>query len=445
MNKPYTKIGAAVVIAVGATWLGSTWYGSQQIMKQYPQALAKLNTSQFGGIKVVITKQQSGFLTSHVNWDLIVTPNPCAPNVTFKVSGYDVIHNGIFPSFGLGQIQTHILWPEGIQPTLIKIFGSQEPLTITTNVGMLGGLTTKLSSPSANYKAENQGTLDWKGFDLKIKTNHDASKSDIDFDFDGATMTSGNKQLVVKLDDIRYNVKSKTGRSGLGLGEGELVLEGLNVTKDGQVFGFKDLKVKTEASESDGFFAIKIKSQLKNLIKNDQTIGNVDLAMSVDHVDALALKNVSDIAKKSQQECQPSRTALIQAAQPIFEKGMSATLDHADIELFDGKAHGQAKLNVPMLTLAEVQDPKLGMLKVEIDGQANITQKFITSIVDIIAKANSNGQPVTPEQSAQIESSLLEKPLSEGLIVKTTEGYVSTLSIRQGKTTVNGKQLDQIN
>jgi uncharacterized protein YdgA (DUF945 family) len=445
INKSYTKIGAAVVIALGATWLGTTVYGGQQIIKQYPEALAKLNASQFGGMKVVVTKQESGFLTSRVNWDLIVTPNPCSPDVTFKLSGYDVIHNGIFPSVGLGQIQTHILWPERLQPTLTKIFGSKEPLVITTNVGLLGALSTDISSPAVTYSAENQGTLDWKGFNFKAKYNKAATTSHIDFDFDGATMTSGNKQLVIKLDDIHYEVESETGISGLGLGEGELVLKGLNVTKDSQNFGFKDLKVKTHASEKGGFFAVDIKTHVAKLIQNDQSVGNVDLAFNVDHVDALALKNVTEIAKKTQNECKPSHTALIQAAQPIFEKGMVATLNHADVELFGGKAHAEAKFKLPPLTAAEVQDPKQGLQKVEIDGQANVTQKLITAIVDMVAKANSNGQPIDPQQRAQLESTLLAKPLSEGLIVKNAEGYVSQFSVRQGKTTVNGKPLNEVN
>jgi uncharacterized protein YdgA (DUF945 family) len=445
INKPYTKIGAAVVLALGATWLGSTWYGSQQIMKHYPDTLARLNVSQFGNMKVMIIKQQTGFLTSRVDWNLIVTPNPCAPNVTFKLSGYDVIHNGIVPSLGLGRIQTHILWPEAMQPTLTKVFGSKEPLVITTNIGLLGGLTSEVSSPAVTYSAENQGTLDWRGFDLKVKYNKNGTESHIDFDSDGVMMTSANKQLVVKLDGIRYEVESETGISGLGLGEGELVLKGLNVTKVDQTFGFKDLKVKTHTFEKDGFFALDIKSDVAKFIQNDQSVGSFDLAFNIDHVDARALKNVTEIAKKSQSECKPSHAALIQAAQPIFEKGLVAKLSHADIELFGGKAHAEAKFNLPTLTAAEVQDPKQVVLKVEVDGQANVTQKLISAIVDRVAKSNANGQPVDPQQSAQLESTLLAKPLSEGFIVKTADGYVSQFSVRHGKTTLNGKPLNEVN
>ena len=443
MNKPYTKIGAAVVLVLGVSWLGTTVYGGQQIIKQYPEAIAKLNASQFGGLKVVITKQESGFLTSRVNWDLILTPNPCSPEVTFKLSGYDVIHNGIFPSVGLGQIQTHILWPERIQPTLTKIFGSKEPVVIKTNVGLLGALSTDISSPAVTYSGENQGSLDWKGFNFKSKYNKTATTSHIDFDSDGATMTTGNKQFSIKLDEIHYDSESEKGISGLGLGESEIILEGLNVTKDSQSFGLKDLKVKTHASEKDGFFAVDIKTHIDKLIQNDQSVGNVDLAFNVDHIDALALKNLTEIAKKTQNECKPSHTALIQAAQPILEKGMVATLNHADVELFGGKAHAEAKFKLPTLTVAEAQDPKLGIQKVEIDGQANVTQKLITAIVDMMIK--SNGQPVDPQQHAQIENTLLAKPLSEGLIVKNAEGYVSQFSVRQGNTTVNGKPLNQVN
>ena len=79
------------------------------------------------------------------------------------------------------------------------------------------------------------------------------------------------------------------------------------------------------------------------------------------------------------------------------------------------------------------------------DGQVSVTQKLISALVDMAAQTNGNGQPVDPQQSAQVENALLAKPLSEGLIVKTADGYVSSFNIRQGKTTVNGKQLSAVN
>jgi|GEM_PF-2641216 len=440
-NKSYTKIGAAVFIALGATWLGTTWYGGQQIMKQYPEALAKINGSQLGAMKFVITKQESGFLTSHVNWDLVITPNPCAPNATFKISGYDDIRNGFIPSLGFGQVQSHIIWPDGAKPFLTKMFGKDEPLKIYTNIGLFGALTSKITSPDATYKDE-KGEFEWKGLSGTMTRSKDEKNSDIDFDFAGLNLKSNQKQFVVQVDKISYESNLDQGASGLGLGKGELSFKGLNVETDGKNFGFKNLEIKSDASEKDGFFAVSVNTKIEKLLQNGKTVGQFDMAFNADHIDAKALKNVNDLVKKVRTECKPNYDIVIQAAQPIFAKGVNATLKNADIELFGGKAHAEGKANLPSLTAAEVQDPKLGLLKLEIDGKANLTEKLISAIAGIMLEANSHGQPVDPQQEAQVTAKMLEKPLNEGLIVKTTDGYASTFQVRQGKTSVNGKPLN---
>ncbi len=440
-NKPYVKIGAAVVAALGVTWLGTTWYGGQQIMKQYPEALAKISDSQLGAMKFVITKQEAGFFTSHVNWDLIITPNPCAPNGTFKISGYDDIRHGLVPSLGFGQVQSHIIWPERAKPFLTKMFGEKEPLKITTNIGLFGTLTTKVSSPVAMYTDE-KGTLDWKGLSGSISRSYDEKQSETDIEFAGVQLKNTQKNFVLQLDKVGYESDLAQGASGLGLGEGKLSLKGLNVETDGKTFGFKTLVIHSDASEKDGFFAVNLNSKVESFVQDGQNIGKFDMVFNVDHIDAKALKNVNDLVKKLRSECKPNFDGLMQAAQPIFAKGVNATLKNADIELFDGKAHAEGKVNLPSLSAAEVQDPQLGLLKLEIDGKANFTETLISAIVGVMLESNSQGQPVDPQLQAQVVAQMLAKPLSEGLIVKTADGYTSNFQVRQGKSIVNGKSLN---
>ena len=441
MNQSYTKIGAAVCIALGVTWLGTTWYGGHQIMQQYPEALARINGSQLGAMKFVITKQEAGFLTSHVNWDLIVTPNPCTPNATFKISGYDVIRNGLIPSFGFGQVQSHIIWPESAKPFLTKMFGDKEPLKIKTNVGIFGTLTSKISSPSATYQDE-KGTIEWKGLSGKMSRSQNEKDNDTEFDFAGFHLTSSQKSFVVQLDKMSYESKLKQEGSGLGSGDGELSVDGFNVETQGKTYGFKDLDIKSKVSEKDGFSAVEFNAKVERILQNDKTIGQFNMAFNIDHIDAPALKNVNDLVKKVRTECKPNYEVLTQAAQPIFAKGVNATLKRFDLELFGGEAHAGGTANLPPLTVAEVQDPKLGMLKLEVDGNANFTDKLIYALTGMMLEANAHGQEIEPAQQVQAAAQMLAKPLGAGLIVKTTDGYASNIKVRQGKVVVNGKPLN---
>ncbi|AXI02184.1 YdgA family protein [Aquirhabdus parva] len=439
MDSQLIKVGAAVVVALGITWGGTTWYGGQQIAAQYPKALAKLNDGALGPLKIVINKQQFGFFTGRVDWDVIFTPNPCEPDHTIKFSGYDDIKNGVFPSLGWGEIQSHIIWPEEARPILTKIFGTKEPLQIKTNVGFLGGLQVQVMSPASTFGNE-KGSFEWKGFTGKITQDRTASRLHGNLISPGISFTSADKETVITLDKVSYDFDSQKGQSGLGLGQGELVFSALNAVNAGKSFGFKDFKLISETTEKDGFFAMSMTYKVAELLQEGKSIGKIELAVTADHIDALALKDVVAVMQKMQTQCKPAPDRLLKAAQPIFAKGISAKVNHLDIGFFDGKAHAEATANLPALTVEEQKDPKSAVQKFSVDGKANVTQALLIKLADIAGK--TQGQPTSPEQSAQMVEMMLAKPVSEGLLSKSADGYTTTLQVCEGKVSVNGTPLN---
>lgn len=449
MNKPYTKIGAAVIIALGATWLGTTWYGGQQIMKQYPAALAKIG-SEGGIIKIVVTEKEAGFFTSHVGWAAVITPDPCKPDKGVIIDGESEIHNGLVPSLGFGQIQTHITWPENIRPVLTNIFGTKEPLQITTTVGLSGTMTTKFVSPATTYSSE-QGVLDWKGLNGEFVQNGRGHNQN-DFEMDGITFTAKTAGLVMKVGQMKLSGATDKGASGIGLGNGTFKLTSLEIDKDSKVYGFNDLNASVDSSESNGFFSFTEQLQIAQVLVSGQSIGKVDVALGGGHIDALALRNVIDVMQKEQTICRStpdemklSSDQLSQAAQPILAKGFNMKLDHFDVILTSGKAHADVNVNVPSLNSEEMHDPKLALLKVDVNGSISVSQKLLMSLANLAVQAQAKGQPVDPQLTGQMVDAMLAKVLATGFVSKVDTNYVSTLKIRQGIITLNDKPLDLFN
>ncbi len=451
MSKPYVRIGAVVCVVLGATWLGTTWYGGQQMMKEFPAALAKLGGDQKGIIKIVVTEKEAGFLTSHVSWAAVITRDPCKPYNGVIIDGDSEIHNGLIPSLGFGQIQTHITWPESIRPVLTNIFGMKEPLQITTTVGLSGAMTTKMVSPAATYSSE-QGVLDWKGLNGEFVQNG-SGHIQTDFEMDGMTFTAKTTGLVMKMGQMNWSGTTDKGASGIGLGKGTFKLTSLEFDKDSKAYGFNNLNASMDSSERNGFFAVNEQLQIAQLLTSGQSIGKVDVALGIGHIDALALRNVIDVMQKEQSVCKSapddlkaSADQLIQAAQPILAKGFTAKLDHLDITLSDGKAHADANVDVPSLNSAEMHDLKLALLKVDVDGSVSVSQKLLMSLANFAGQAQAKGQPIDPQQSGQMVDAMLAKVLETGFVSKvddsTGTNYVSILKLRQGKVILNDKPLD---
>jgi len=452
MSLTFVKVGASVVLLIGTAWAGTTWYSGHQIMQKYPEALTKMASDQSGMVKVVITRQTTGFLTSRVDWAAVITPNPCKPYEAFKVDGYDIIHNGVFPSLGMGQIETHIVVTEQIQPYVVKVFGTQEPLKITTNIGFSGDYVTSIESPAATYTDE-QGQITWKGLNGKFIQTAGNSHSASQFTIEGLDVNAKAPEFAMKLGQMNLNSNSVKGMSGLGLGKGEFVLKTAEINADGKTYGLNDFKVSVDTSESNGFLAFSEKFQVAQLLKSGQSVGNMDIALSMEHLDALAVKNALDVLKKDQAVCQSdsgqakaSTDQFMQALKPILAKGFTAKLDHLNIETSDGKAHAAANVIVPSLNEAEVQDPKQALQKVNVDASANVSQSLLTTIASVAAKAKAQGQAIDSMQSDEMVDAMLVKPLTEGFVTKVTDTagtrYSSTFNLRDGKMTLNDKTLN---
>ena len=320
---------------------------------------------------------------------------------------------------------------------MTKFFGNKEPLQITTTVGLLGGYTTHIKSPATSFK-DGDGTFDWQGLDAQFSQNKSGSKATLSGVINGGSVNVPSKQVDMKLDKISFESEGSKGLAGFNLGVSELKAVGFSLnTPAGKNYGFKDLKLVADASEKDGFLGIKENFTVAQLIQDSKSIGKVDAALSFSHIDAATLKNVLDLQKKMANECKPSPEPLFTAAKPLFAKGMKIALDHLDLELFDGKAHADAVVNLPPLTDADMQDMKQALLKLEVDAKANVSQVLINQLA---SKAMAQpGQTLTDAQTAQMIDAMLAKPLAQGLLTKTADGYATVFQMRQGQPLINGK------
>jgi uncharacterized protein YdgA (DUF945 family) len=440
MNKALVLGGSGLLLA-GAAWAGTTWYGGHQIVQNLPQAMNKLSDNARGTFKVNVTKQDVGFLKSRVDWDMIITLDPCQPEQVITLTGYSIIHNGVVPSLGLGSVETHINYPTQMTKGLTELFGTAEPLQITTQVGLLGGTSTTLVSPVAKYK-DGDDTVEWKGLNAHINANKSGSKISYSGTINGLDVNFAKDGMTGKLDKISFSADGKKGQSSFLLGKGSIQLDGLNITTAGKQYGFKDLKISTDSDESNGLLSMKNNAKLDQLLMDGKNLGKADIDLSLDHLDAAALKNIIDVQTAMSKQCKPTPEALLAALKPLMMKGFSATLNHIDVTLHDGKAHADAKVNLPALTDAEAQNPQTAFAKLELDGKANFNQALISQIVDFaLSSKEAAGQTVTAEQKAQMVQAFLARPLAEGLLIKTADSYATALSYRAGQMLVNGKPL----
>jgi len=434
MSYRIAKVSAVVAVALGAAWAGSTWYGGHEIARLYPEAAARMKEQLGDQIKFVVTHQQTGFLHSRVDWALTFQPDPCTPDKTLSLHGYDDVDNGPIPSGGWGRVTTHIIWPKEIQPELAEAFNHQEPITLVSTVSLLGVMTSQLKSPVAHWGSDGL-TLDWLGLQGTMTRNLRNDHVSIQVNAPGIDVNDPHQAMSVKLTQIGYEFNGIMVPTSLSTGDGKLAIKSFGVEHPHGQFGATGIQISSKATNENGFYGLNLRYLVDAVQHGQEPVGKLDLALNVQHVDATGLSLLIKTLNHLSGQCKPSREPVLTAMQPILQKGMSVKLDHLDIDMLDGKAHADGTAVLPALSAEESRDPRALMAHVTVDGAAKVTLPLLQHLFKVLGGPQTAS--LSPEQLATMVDQIMAKPLAQGLVVKTADGFSSHLAVQQGHLLVN--------
>ena len=106
------------------------------------------------------------------------------PPIRFTVHN-EILHGPVLwpASFGFARINTRLVMSEDIRKALVEVFGTDEPVKLSSRVGFLGGGSTRLYGDGRTVKIKDEpGELKYDDFEFKVGF----SKNFDDIDFDGS-------------------------------------------------------------------------------------------------------------------------------------------------------------------------------------------------------------------------------------------------------------------
>ena len=95
----------------------------------------------------------------------------------------EILHGPVLwpTSFGIARVNTRLVMTEQIRKELMELFGTDEPVRVSSRVGFFGGGTTTFSGDAHVMKITNQpGALSWDAFKLDISYSRNLDDVDAD-------------------------------------------------------------------------------------------------------------------------------------------------------------------------------------------------------------------------------------------------------------------------
>lgn len=437
MNK-IALVGGTVVALAGVSWAGTTWYSSQQFEPYYQQAVQQFNQNTLSPVTFKVTSFKRGFAQSRANWELSLKIDPCQPDNTLVLTGYDIIQHGVVPSLGLASIDTHIIWPDGIDEKLKKVFANQEPLEIHSKVSLLGNLTTTITSPKANLQAGLM-QVDWQGLQGKIKFSDNSQQVSFDVRAPKVTITKQdtNTQLLA-MSDLRYHGKQQTKPSLLPLGKAEFSIEQLQAGSTGSQFDFKNIQFERKNELNNKQIRADYNYQIGDIKLNKQPVGDFKAEVLLEHVSEQVAQQTYQALSKLQQQCNPSSQAMIEVFTPLLNSGFQIRLKDATLNAFKGSANVTATITKTATETKTSQiQPELLLKQLSASGRVQVSEQLLIGAIETISTLK--GQPNTKAETSQFIQMMTQNLLQQGYLVKTSTGYQTAFALQQGQMSVNGK------
>jgi uncharacterized protein YdgA (DUF945 family) len=437
MNKT-GRVAGITVAAIGAGWVGSTWYSSQHTEIYYQQNIQQFNATTLSPVSIKLTSFKQGFLQSRANWEISLTLDPCQPDNSMVLTGYDEIQHGFIPSLGWASIKSHIIWPDSVEARMRQIFKGQEPLTIYTRVNLLGSTSTRLQSPTAQWQGDNF-QINWQGLQGSLKLSN---SNKIRFDLKAPKLLLKNLASTtesIAFDEIRYRGEKKTGNSMLPLGDTTLSLHSVQAQLGQQQWGLRDLTFISKNQINKDMLSASASYKIDQFLLNQKNVGNFKANLMLGHIPVQAAQQSYVAFNRLQRQCNPSAQDLLKALEPVLKKGFQVNLSQADLTLFNGEAQANALIVMQPLSVVRQQSIEQILEKLMVNGKLQVSDQLLGGVFEQLNRLK--GQQISPAEAEQTVHMLMQGILEQGYLTKTATGYQTTFAVTEGRTTINGKAL----
>jgi uncharacterized protein YdgA (DUF945 family) len=171
----------------------------------------------------------------------------------------EILHGPVLGLSGLGiaRVNSRLVLDPGVRAELVAVFGSDEPLRVSTRVGFLGGGRTFISSDAREVKLDDGGTIAWD--DLEVAIGYSGNFDSVDVKGRWPRFESRNPRLksVLRVADLVLDLSSERVKGHLYQTDGEFSIDDLTFASDGEApTTLEDLAFVIDTRNDDDFTTI---------------------------------------------------------------------------------------------------------------------------------------------------------------------------------------------
>lgn len=436
MKKPVVVVAILVLLLVAAPW-GIGRIAEQRVDRGIEQLV---DVAPY--LRIAERTYTPGWFRSEqeVTFE-VVGPGPRLPASSdgklprFTIRN-EILHGPVLwtAGFGLARVNTRIAVPDAVRQSMVRTFGTDEPLRISTRIGFFGGRRTTFAGDARKVVLENGGgEISWEDLRVDVSYSSDLDSFDIEGDwprmeFHDAAGTNGGV-----IEDVTIDGESERIEGDLYDGDIELRIGQVAIQEPSGGYDAEDVYYVADSSLDGDFMSVsfgfgtgEITGSSLKLFGSKVDEMHYDFAVRRLHTKTLA-RLTTAIRESYTKPPVAGVSAEIAALEPIkaqalalFEHDPELIIDRLGLKTPEGEAYFKGVIRFKGVTEEDLAIGGLGLIgkveaEIEFAGHRKVVEKFPGG-------ATSVGEMI-----------------DNGYVVREGDKLVSKIEFRRGALSINGK------
>ena len=301
----------------------------------------------------------------------------------------EILHGPVLGLSGLGlaRVNSKLVLDPATRAELVKVFGTDEPLRVSTRVGFLGGGTTSLASEAREIKLDDGGTISWDDLDIDIGYSANFDSMDVKGDWPRFEARNPRLKSFLRMEDLVLDMSSERVKGHLYLTDGDLSIDDLTFASDGvAATTLEDVEFVVDSKDDGDFTSIATRMGTGRFHGGLlQAQGGLELTgmhydFTVRRLHTETMVHISNAVAESYQR--PAAAAVLTDEMlELLKHDPELLIDRVGFETRDGAAYLKGVIRLKGATEKDLRMGALSLIqRVEADLRFEAPQKVIESL-----------------------------------------------------------------
>jgi uncharacterized protein YdgA (DUF945 family) len=339
---------------------------------------------------------------------------------------------------------------------LRAVFGNEQPFTVERQQAKAGRLAYRFALQPLHYTGQDDSRVDWDAALLDL--DMDKAGKTVGFKGHWNTLAAEDANLRLSAEGITVSGQQSRSRDKLWFGNGQVRIASVRgVAKPGaSVVAMDDVRVGWRSVEHPKSIDMLFQQRIGAISAAGEKVEDIRFDMrfvNIDRASMAALQEAGERRREQLKTMTPEQQ--LAAMKPLFlefgkaaiARGSALEIDEISARFHGNKASIRGRVGLLGAVEADLQDMNTLLKKIVARFEVRVPVAMVRDIAGIVAarQAAQQGTPPNAASAAQFGQTMTDvivgKLVGGGFARVENDVLVSTLEVRNGKLTANGKEI----